>query len=299
MESGCNVPCTYPLRAIRLLAGGISICKQNTPRIAGEFPLPCGQCLECKLERTRQWAVRIMHEAQLHQSNWFITLTYDQEHLPRSLDHLHFQKFVRSLRKVHGSLRYFMCGEYGDQLGRPHFHAIIFGLEITDLVHFSGSPGQELYTSKNISDRWQRGFVTLGRVNFQTASYCASYCTKKITGERAKAHYERLDPETGEIYDLKPEYSRMSLKPGVAANWIKKFGSDVYNYDHVIVNGREQKPPRYYDNKLQLSNPQLHLTNKQKRITQALISTKDSTPQKRKARQAITTARLKLRSRTL
>ena len=101
--------------------------------------LPCGQCVGCRLERSRQWAVRCMHEASLYKRNCFITLTYSNEYLPpnMSLVKSDFQKFMKRLRKRCGSsVRYYYCGEYGENFGRPHYHAILFGFDFKDKVYW-------------------------------------------------------------------------------------------------------------------------------------------------------------------
>lgn len=266
----------------------------------------CGQCMDCRLERTRQWAVRITHEASLHASNYFITLTYKDA--PRSLDHEHFQLFFKRLRKKFAIWdpsiaswvpRYFMCGEYGDKHARPHYHAAVFGLLLPDLQVYSDAQGIKLYTSKILSDLWTHGFVTVGQVTYESASYVASYCTKKITGKNAAEHYTRTDPDTGEIYELAPEYARMSLKPAIAKPWIQKYTNDVYSYDHVVINGRSQKAPRYYDKHLELTNPQLLTTLKLSRQLKGKQTNSENHPSRLQQRKIYTQSKFKLKSRKL
>ena len=276
----------------------MTILQKAAPWSNSEIPLPCGQCINCKLERTRQWAVRLMAEAQMHDENYFVTLTYDIN--PRTLNREDIQQFFKRLRKSQ-KIRYFQCGEYGDQKDRPHHHAIIFGLHLTDLLLRSESKGNKLYTSKYLTQKWGHGHVTIGRVTFETASYVAAYCTKKITGDKAKDHYERLDLETGELYALKPEYATMSLKPAIASSWLTKYGaSDVFNHDRVIVNGREQKPPRYYDKYLDTIDAEKLFSNKTKRQLKAKsINQKENTKQRLKSQEIYSLAKYKLKERTL
>ena len=129
--------------------------------------LPCGQCIGCRLERSRQWAMRCFHEASLHDRNCFITLTYNDKFLPkdRSLYYPHFQKFMKRLRKKFGDgIKFYMCGEYGDQFGRPHFHACIFNHDFSDKVFWKyssasnkfGRKGAQipLYRSNDLEELW-------------------------------------------------------------------------------------------------------------------------------------------------
>ena len=140
-----------------------------------------------------------------------------------------------------------MCGEYGEQYDRPHYHACLFNLKLDDLVVYSSAEGRELYTSKFLNSLWQKGQVMVGAVTFDSAAYVARYCMKKVTGRNAEEYYHRFDLSTGEVYDAKPEFNSMSRRPGIGRGWIDKFGPDVFNYDHVIVNGFETRPGRYYD----------------------------------------------------
>lgn len=135
--------------------------------IVGELSLPCGRCTGCRLERSRQWAVRCMHEASQHKKNCFITLTFDSEHCPKdmSLDYRVFQLFMKRFRKrVHPlSIRFYMCGEYGELFGRPHYHALIFGYDFPDKAYYAKSgAGEDIYISRVLSDLWPFGLATIG-----------------------------------------------------------------------------------------------------------------------------------------
>lgn len=191
-----------------------------------------------------------MFESQFHGANSFITLTYDAGTCPYppSLDYSHFQKFMKRLRKKLGPLRFFMCGEYGPENGRPHFHACIFGTDFSDRYLWDKSPsGHDLYRSDTLESLWPLGFSSVAELNFQTAAYVARYTLKKVTGPAAEAHYAFVDPSTGEVSQLTPEMARMSLKPGIGGPWFDKFASDVYPHDYVVVNGHKCRPPRYFD----------------------------------------------------
>lgn len=228
--------------------------------------LPCGQCIGCRLERSRQWATRIMHEASLHEQNSFITLTYNAENIPsgRTLVKKHAQDFLKRLRKLH-SVRFFACGEYGSLNLRPHYHFCIFGWSFPDRLFYKVDNGNCLYISSELSKLWPFGFSTVGNLSFASAAYVARYCLKKWTGASAEKHYESLDEETGEIISRLPEYVHCSLKPGIGAGWFARFGRDVYPSDEVIINGHSCKPPRFYDELLKRQSQEAYENIKNKR----------------------------------
>jgi hypothetical protein len=221
----------------------------------GEVTIACGQCVGCRLERSRQWAIRCVHEAQMHEQNVFLTFTYNEEHLPYppSLDHRDFQLFMKRFRKKFPGrkISYYMCGEYGDENHRPHYHALIFGFDFPDKVFYKKSfNGDIYYISDTLNKIWKKGYVIIGQVTFESAAYVARYVMKKVTGDKAEEHYKCVDPETGELFDIEPEYNRMSLNPAVGKRWFDKYKADVYPSDFVVLNGRKLRPPKYYDNLL-------------------------------------------------
>lgn len=141
----------------------------------------CGQCIGCRLERSRQWAVRCMHEKQMHDDACFITLTYDDDNLPfgETLVLSDWQKFMKRLVKKNGPIRFYHCGEYGDDTNRPHYHAILFGYRPDDPELFSTSGETKLYASPSLRNTWGMGHCTFGDATFETAAYVARYITKK------------------------------------------------------------------------------------------------------------------------
>lgn len=252
------MPCFHPLRAYRRADGEIVFVERGD--IVASLDLPCGQCIGCRLERSRQWATRIMHEASQHDANCFVTLTYDDDHLPAdlSLDHRHVQLWIKRYRKAVAPqrLRYYVAGEYGDDRSRPHYHACIFGHSPGDLVlHAKSDSGQYVYTSAFMASLWPYGYSSVGELTFESAAYVARYVCKKITGPNAARHYEVVSSDTGEISQRRPEYARMSLKPGIGATWFERFSSDVYPHDYVVTRGHECKPPKYYDALYERSHP--------------------------------------------
>ena len=270
--------CYHPMQGYR----SAEVTKNGKRKIVfspqkGFIDLPvkvaCGQCIGCRLERSRQWAIRCMHEAQMHEENSFVTLTYSDEHLPEGgklvLDH--FQRFFKRLRKRVGvPVRYYHCGEYGETFGRPHYHACIFGYGFPDRVLWSYSNGQPLYSSKELSDLWPYGHALIGEVTFDSAAYVARYIMKKVNGDRADEHYRRVDLDTGEIYQLPPEYTTMSRRPGIGKPWLDKFLSDVYPSDEVVVNGKAVKPPKFYDGVYEVMYPSDMKRIKHERVVNSL-----------------------------
>jgi hypothetical protein len=203
--------------------------------------VPCGQCVGCRLERSRQWAMRCVHEASLYDKNCFITLTFDDEYIARdgSLHLEDFQKFMKRLRKKFGEgIRFFHCGEYGTLNQRPHHHAILFNFDFPDKELWSVRDNVKLYRSSSLERLWPYGFSTIGDVSFESAAYVARYCLKKVTGSVAESHYQ----------GRKPEYTTMSRRPGIGREWFLKYKNDIFPNDKCVIRGNLVcRPPRYYD----------------------------------------------------
>lgn len=236
--------------------------------------LPCGRCIGCRLKYSRTWASRIMQEAQLHKQNAFITLTYDDAHLPPNsfLVKKDFQKFMKRYRAkyAHLKIRYFMCGEYGDKLGRPHYHACIFGHDFEDKVFYKKNAlGNDLYTSESLDKIWKNGYCITGALEYDSAAYVARYVCKKVNGKLAfNAYAHHTDLETGEIVMRPSEYANMSRNSGIAKDWYKRYKTDVYPHDYFVSNGHKQKPPRYFDDQLSKEDPELYARIKALRESQ-------------------------------
>lgn len=302
------MPCFHPLHGFR----------SRTPSANGKFgvvfnpklgyvdmPLtvPCGQCVGCRLDRSRQWAIRCSHEAQLHESNCFITLTYSDEWLPYdwSLDVSVFQRFMKRLRNRFGSgIRFYHCGEYGDKYGRPHYHACIFGMDFPDKrLHKVERNGTRLYTSEILSSIWADpdtgltyGHAIIGDVTFESAAYVARYIMKKVNGDMAQRHYEFVDPVTGEIFQRKPEYTTMSRRPGLGKGWYDKFKDDVYPRDFIMHKGKKLLPPKFYDRQYEFSDPSEYSLIKSKRMINAKKFVDDNTPDRLSVKERVTLSRL-------
>jgi hypothetical protein len=253
--------------------------------------LPCGQCIGCRLERSRQWAIRCVHEASLYEKNCFITLTFNDENLPSngSVDVRDFQLFMKRLRKKFGSgIRFFHCGEYGDEFKRPHYHALIFNFDFPDKVLWSKQNDSLIYTSEVLNELWEhKGFTTIGDVTFESAAYVARYVTKKVTGEKADEHYTSIHRETGEIVSRKPEYISMSRRPGIGKGWFEKYHSEVYVHDGVRINNHFIKPPKFYDKAYEVKYPKKMIIIKKNRELRSLIFTEHTTPERLAVREKL------------
>ena len=225
----------------------------------------------------------MVHESQLHDENSFLTLTYNPEHLPvnGNLDYRAVTLFIKRLRKVlnstsyNGKLKYYLCGEYGENFSRPHYHVILFGFNFTAKIRYKGkensveSLSPELYSSTFLTDLWDQGHCSIGNVSYQSCMYVAKYVTKKVTGRNKDSHYQRI-LDDGEIISVEPEQARMSRKNAIGKEWIQKFTSDVFPRDHVIHEAKRLKTPAYYDKWLEKNNPQLFEQVKQQREASVL-----------------------------
>lgn len=271
------MPCLFPKLAVQASPGAQPRISRNRVAMLNEFKthdnialffrafsafdVPCGDCLQCRLSQSRNWAVRCQHELAMHPSGGiFLTLTYAPEFFPKnhSLDKTAVPRFIADLRRQTGtSLKYYHCGEYGDKLSRPHYHVLIFGWRPSGSVHKVRSGLFPLYTSTFIEQLWPYGYCPFGELTFESAAYTARYATKKVTGKKADKHYQRIDPVTGEIFQVIPEYATMSNRGGIGRSWLEMYFDEVYPADSVLVNGHLVQPPRFYDKILAARDPKL------------------------------------------
>lgn len=209
----------------------------------------CGKCIDCRLSYSHEWSLRCMHEKQVSGDAIFVTLTYDDEALPEdwNLNYRDFQLFMHRLRKsVPGAGRFFMAGEYGDEFGRPHYHAILFNCDFPDKVFHKEVDGVRYYISARLAQLWGLGFTLIGDVTLASAGYVARYNLKKITGAAAGEYYQFIVPETGEVFDRDPPFSRSSNRPGIGYDWFQRYHSDVFPCDFMVHAGKRFPVPRYY-----------------------------------------------------
>lgn len=220
--------------------------------------MQCGRCHGCRLEYSRQWAVRCVHEASLYDFNVFITLTYKTLPVPcercdepfdaGSLHYCDYQLFMKRLRIKRPGVRFYMCGEYGDENGRPHYHAILFNCWFPDMTYWRKSEsGFKLYRSKELEELWSLGDCEIGMVSFESAAYVARYVMKKMSGDGCGRVAQIIDPDSLVVVRRVKPFAQMSRKPGIGSPWLKKFYSDVYPSGKVVVNGAEVRAPKFYD----------------------------------------------------
>lgn len=288
-----KMPCYHPITAYRTIApdhaGKHNIAfKPHTDSV--ELQLPCGRCIGCRLQRSKQWAIRCVHEASLYEENCFLTLTYSDEHLPfdESINVKHIQKFIKRLRKKYPgkTIRYFHCGEYGEDNRRPHYHICLFNFDFHHKDLWSDRNDIKLYTSEELQSLWPYGHSTIGELTFDSAAYVARYITKKINGEQAEEHYQHVT-RYGELVQLQPEYITMSRRPGIASGWYDKYKTDVYPHDYVIHRGLKLKPPKFYDNLYDIDHPFSFDEIKEKRVNDGYQFSQDTTPERLHVREKI------------
>jgi hypothetical protein len=305
------VPCYNPLKGWRSRtanSNGKRPIVFNRSHGFEDLPvtLPCGQCIGCRLERSRQWAIRCVHESQMHDDNVFLTLTYDDQHIPGdgSLNVRDFQLFMKSLRKKFGAgIKYLQCGEYGEScalcgrnrddcinsscprfvktFGRPHHHVILFGCDFYDKkIHKTTRDGHTIYTSPTLQKLWFHGHSYIGSVSFESCAYVARYITKKING-----------PDSDDYYmGLRPEFITMSN--GIGQSWFEEFKKDVYPGDFIVLRGKKMRVPKYYDQLLERFDKQQLLKFKVNRKLSAKEHEEDNTLRRLDVRERVKKAQI-------
>lgn len=211
----------------------------------------CGYCLSCRLHKSYEWAIRGYHEHSVSKfgTGEFVTLTFDDDYLPDTLDYKFMQNFIKRVRKAGYSVRYMACGEYGEKTQRPHFHAILFGVRFPDRIHFKTTPdGFKLYNSAALSKLWKFGHAVTGDISKDSIAYVARYTLKKKYGKNAIDHYFVVDPDTGEVLrDDEPEMMYSSKCPAIGIPWLQKYYSDIYPHGYLIFDNKKMAPPRSYN----------------------------------------------------
>lgn len=332
----CNFPLTAYKSNTNKTANGkaqIYFSEPSRGSLYETIKLRCGRCSGCRLDRSRSWAVRCVHEASLYEKNCFITLTYNDKKLPKdgSLNKKDFQDFMKRLRfhtqgyqaviknldneiveilkpeqvqeqidydldenyKVTFPIRYYMCGEYGDQLQRPHYHAALFNFDFKDKTLWKQSNGVKLFRSESLESIWDQGYVAIGDVTWQSAAYIARYILKKYNGKLAVTRYiNTINQITGEIQYYEKEFTLMSSKPGIARYWYEKFKNDVFPKDFTTINGIKFQAPSYYDKIYDAQHPEKMDKIKDNRKNRALQRKEAYHPDRLKAKEFITNQKL-------
>lgn len=286
-----NMPCYKPLKGY---LGPKGITFKRTDSFGTMLEVPCGRCIGCRLDKARDWALRCYHEASLYEAglnNCFITLTYDNHHLPsdHSLVKSHFTKFIKALRqKSKKKIRFYMCGEYGkateknNWIARPHYHAILFGYQFPECKLVNVRNSNRVYISPLLTELWRFGSHEIGTVTFQSAGYVARYVLKKQNGDYGLREYAITDLATGEITDQQKihPYTQMSLKPGIGKPWYDKHKSDLFPHDYAVLpDGRKCPVPTYYRNLLKADDPALWDQLRSSRIEKSKLDP-NSTPER-------------------
>lgn len=261
-------------------------------RIVRDFvPIPCGQCVGCRLKRSKDWATRCMLEYKSHDSSYFLTLTYDDVNLPynsfvhpetgevgykSTLVRRDIQLFIKRLRdnysrKYNNLLKYYACGEYGTKTARPHYHLIVFGLKLDDLQFFKrSSSGYNLYNSPWLDRIWKKGYCVVGDVTFESCAYVSRYIMKKQTGDSSSVYDD---------YNFEPEFNLMSTKPAIGLEFFEDNFQDIYKNDEIILpEGRVVTPPRYFDKKMDLIDEELMdgIKDRRKDVAEQIKAWKES-----------------------
>lgn len=283
--------CTSPLKGVILgkdiLTGKkiVKVVSRHDDSFQGyeTFPVPCGQCMACRLEYSRQWANRCMMEAQYHGRCCFVTLTYDDLHVPRTsfrapgsqrmvycytLCRRDVQLFFKRLRKLFPGcvIRYFGCGEYGAKHLRPHYHIILFGIDFDDkkAIHNSQT-GHVMYESETLNKLWSfpprllgesysstvAGLATVQECTWETCAYTARYVTKKLKGPYADFYKDR---------NMVPPFTMMSRRPGIGRQYYDDH-PDLFDSDFIHLStpdgGLKFRPPKYFTKLYEQDSPEL------------------------------------------
>lgn len=277
--------CTSP-KTVGFQNDGKTLCWSPTQysKEFATFQIPCGKCIDCRLEKARDTAVRCVHEAQMYQNNSFVTLTYSDEHLKENrLEYSDFQGFVKKLRnhtfqnlldrlfpelsqqtqrklwretpkqrrdELYGAIKISLLGtgEYGDKTKRKHWHALIFNWRPNDLVHkYYTDRNDQVFSSKILEDLWGFGITELGNLTFESASYCARYATKKLVHGQDGQH------------DFEP-ISRRSSKNAIGKKWLEQYWQQTFNNGYVSIPKGDTiikcPIPAYYERWFKKTHPQ-------------------------------------------
>lgn len=249
--------CIRPIKANLDSEGNITFKhNQAMPGLIG-FEFECRKCLSCRLNIAREKAVRSWHESKTHKNNIFLTLTYDEQNVPKKLQYLDFQLFMKKLRKhvIKGitdkdlqnelKISYMVTGEYGEKNKRPHWHAILFNFSPLDSTYkYTTDHGEKVYTSRILTEMWNKGAIEYGSVTIESAGYVARYAAKKLVHGRDQDH---------EYHPIHKTSSRRAI----GRSWIEKYWKHTFENGFIVLpNGQQCKIPRYYSDWLKKHRPQ-------------------------------------------
>lgn len=264
--------CSYSIDHLEFRNGeyikvGDSFVSSYCDRVVRNFvEVPCGQCVGCRLQYSREWANRCMLELKYHECAYFVTFTYDDDHIPLTyygdvvtgevqtgytLKKRDIQLFFKRLRKRYpdADIRYYLAGEYGDSTYRPHYHCILYGCDFFDKVYYRSSElGHKYYTSSILTRLWRNGIVVFGDVCWESCAYTARYVMKKLKGEAASVY---------DSFNMESPFVLMSRRPAIGRRYYESV--DVFKYDYINIatdsGGLKFKPPRYYKRLFEIDDP--------------------------------------------
>lgn len=314
------MPCTKPIRGVRYSDGVVRL-RRGVPdsRLFGgglkpELELPCGRCMDCKIRRSQDWTTRATHEASLHLSNAFLTLTFSDEGLalrelqrdrhPFDLDVADWQLFAKRLRKElnkqdRGRFRFFQVGEYGDEQLRPHYHALIFGQDFREdmIESWKDDLGHLTWRSRIVEKCWPYGFHEIKDLHPANIAYVCKYVQKKLYGARKSQALERVDSGSGECVTVRDELASMSRRPGIGHGWWEKYRTDAFPDDFIVLEGKKVPVPRYYAEQMKKEDPTGWEQIAKQREMSAAKRAADNVPERREVRAAVTKAKTALSRR--
>lgn len=296
------MPCIKPLR-LYATKDGRYLANRPSGHSGSGVTVGCRQCLSCRLDKVAEWVLRATHENTLHNSSQFVTLTYDDDHLPENmnLQYTDVQLFHKRLRKYYKDqkIRFILSGEYGDITSRPHYHSIYFGLEVpTDAEILRKTRRDEpVYKSETLTNLWGKGYAEIGTCTPQSIAYVAGYTTKDLSSGLWKNDYAVLDETTGEYIKRRKPFISMSRRPGIGKGFLDKFHSDIFPSGQCLTNtGKLKAAPNYYLNLLKKSDPVLYDQLKLERSDSVLTKKHraDNTPARRAVKQTCRLAKMNM-----
>lgn len=255
-DGASSMQCFHPVNGYKRKDGGFTSHTRGSAE-AAPMVVRCWRCLGCRVYRREQWKVRCLHEASLHEASSFVTWTYDDAHLPPG-GSVRMDDVSSALKRLRFAvyplrIRFLAKTEYGPRTFRPHAHGLIFGLGFhSDRRAVRRTPAGELsYRSEVLSASWPHGVVECSDLTPRSVGYVANHNVDKLDGGKPEGFYdERVDPETGEVFQRERESVRMSNRPGIGRGWLEKFEGDVFPSGFIVLDGRKFPAPEYYKRQL-------------------------------------------------
>lgn len=225
-------------------------CRSKTWLEEQKMFVNCGKCVFCKMQKATDWSARMLHESGYHKSSLFVTLTFDEDHCPLSIKKEELQKYLKRLRKRLSprKIRYYACGEYGEEMGRPHYHLIIFGVNYNDFEFKDKILKNGMWHDVYDCESWMKGNVYLGDVTADSCRYVADYINKVYFGDMEKEVYKNNGLESP--FQL---YSK-----GLGEKWIYDNEKQLRQRYGYTIKGKNRGLNRYYRNKLEIEGSEYY-----------------------------------------